>query len=61
MEPRELSAAQARALGVTSGSLGIRIVRRYFDAKGRIFEHAVSVQGGDESRLTMMIRTNRPG
>jgi DNA-binding GntR family transcriptional regulator len=61
MEPRALSAAEARALGVPSGSLGMRIVRRYFDAKGRIFEHAVSVQGGDESRLTMMIRTNRPG
>ena len=61
MEPRALSAAEARALGVPIGSLGMRIVRRYFDAKGRIFEHAVSVQGGDESRLTMMIRANRPG
>jgi len=59
MEPCVLSAAEARALNVPSGSLGMRICRRYFDAKGRIFEHAVSVQGGDESRLTMMIRSNR--
>jgi DNA-binding GntR family transcriptional regulator len=60
IEPCVVSASDAETLNVASGSLGIRVTRRYFDSKGGVFEHATSVQAGEDSRLTMTIRSSRP-
>lgn len=61
IEPCVVTQSEAGVLGVPADSLGMRIGRRYFDAKGRVLEHASSVQSGEESRLIMTIRSTRPG
>lgn len=57
IEPCVITSQEARVLDVPVNSLGIRVTRRYIDNKGKVFEYATSVQGGEDSRLTMTIRT----
>lgn len=58
VEPCAFSAAEARKLGVQAGSLGLRFQRTYLNPRGEVFEHAVSLQAGDEARLSMTIRAS---
>jgi GntR family transcriptional regulator len=48
-----LSAGQARRLGAETGAPGLRIVRRYRDAQGEVFEISVSHHVGDQFTYTM--------
>lgn len=61
IEPCAVTKAEGEILHVPAGSLGLRIARRYFDAKGRIYESTSSVQAGQQARLTMSIRSNHSG
>jgi GntR family transcriptional regulator len=58
VEPCTVSASEARKLGVSPGSLGLRFQRTYLNPKGEVFEHATSVQAGNEAKLSMTIRAN---
>jgi len=60
IEPCLVGVDEATVLNVRPGSLGLRVIRRYIDAKGKVFEHASSVQAGEDSRLTLTMRSNHP-
>lgn len=58
IEPCIFSAKDAGKLGVKSGSLGLRFQRTYLNPNGEVFEFAISLQAGNEARLSMTIRAN---
>lgn len=58
IEPCIFSAKDAEKLGVRPGSLGLRFQRTYLNPDGEPFEFAISLQAGDEARLSMTIRAN---
>lgn len=58
IEPCMFSAKDAGKLGVKPGSLGLRFQRTYLDPGGEVFEYAISLQAGNEARLSMTIRAN---
>ena len=58
VEPCTVTAPEARKLGVSAGSLGLRFQRTYLNPKGEVFEHATSVQAGVEAKLSMTIRSS---
>ena len=58
VEPCTVTAPEARKLGVALGTLGLRFHRTYVNPKGVGFEHATSLQAGDEARMSMTIRAN---
>jgi DNA-binding GntR family transcriptional regulator len=49
-------AAMARKLKVEVGAAALKIVRRYLDAEGRLFEASVSVHPADRFSVSMRLR-----
>lgn len=56
IEPYSFDKAEGQKLGVPTGSIGLRFQRTYLDSQGRAFQHAISLQAGDEAQLRMTIR-----
>ncbi len=51
-----LDADDASNLGVETGAAGLRIVRRYYDARGRLLELADNLHPGDRFSYRMQLR-----
>lgn len=61
IEPCVLTNEQAKVLEVDTGSLGLRLQRRYVSTRGDVFEYVSSVQAGEEARISMTMRTADSG
>ena len=48
--------ALAKELNVETGSAGLRIVRRYYDADGEAFEGSVAIHPADRYAVSMLLR-----
>jgi DNA-binding GntR family transcriptional regulator len=46
----------ARSLQVKAGASALKVVRRYFDAQGEVFEVSVSVHPADRFSISMRLR-----
>ncbi|WP_309406341.1 UTRA domain-containing protein [Cupriavidus basilensis] len=46
----------SRTLGLTPGEAALKIVRRYFDASGHVFEVSVTVHPADRFSLSMRLQ-----
>lgn len=57
VEPCMVDAAQAEALSVRPGSLGISFTRLYVNDRGHPFEYVRNIQAGEDARLTMTMRS----